>query len=410
MSPLHRDPLEPATDGRSPVGDDLPEVAVHSSIEPLAEEWDEFGVRTKASPFARPGWIAAWWTAFGRGEPFVLSARRDGVLTAVLPLARHRGRLKSCSNVHSPVFDGVASEPEDLRSLLAAAMGQTRHRLLLGQIDTAGHLAAAIREIADESRHHLLELDAATAAYIDPVVDWERYESQMMTKKRRQDLRRRSRRLSELGEVEVEVTVDSTDLDTRLSEFFWLEGSGWKVDMGTAIHQVPATRRFYEEMAHWAAENGLLRLVTMRLDHRPIAGQLIIDDESRRHLLKIGYDPEYSRFGPGLLLQLREIRSALEDGRTYELGTGMSAIKREMGNAERTIQQVALFPRSVRGAVARRTAATRQAVYRQARESGVLRRGRDTVRRGLGRLRSSPADNHRPSLGPSPRRATPASD
>ncbi len=38
------------------------------------------------------------------------------------------------------------------------------------------------------------------------------------------------------------------------------------------------------------------------------------------------------------------------------MGTGMSKIKRELMNGQRTIEHVALFPRSPRGAVARRSA------------------------------------------------------
>ena len=34
----------------------------------LAEEWDGLADRVGAAPWTRPGWVAAWWRAFGSGR------------------------------------------------------------------------------------------------------------------------------------------------------------------------------------------------------------------------------------------------------------------------------------------------------------------------------------------------------
>ena len=34
--------------------------------DPILAEWDELANRCGASVFLRPGWLAAWWRAFGR--------------------------------------------------------------------------------------------------------------------------------------------------------------------------------------------------------------------------------------------------------------------------------------------------------------------------------------------------------
>lgn len=379
------------TDAGFPRQGDEVQVVTTASFEGLADEWDDLALRTGAAPFARPGWVRAWWSAFGRGELRILTSRRDGELSSVLPLARVRGGLRSCSNVHFPVFDGVCLEPEDLQILLTAALRESRQGLVLSQLDSEGQLVAATRQAADQNRCRLVVLDATASPFVDTTLSWEEFE-QSLTKSRRNDVRRRRRRLAEQGEISHEITDGTEDLEAHLSEFFRLEGSGWKADKGTAIHLLPETRRFYEEIAAWAANRGLLRLSIMRLDGRPVAVEFTIDDGVRRYLLKMGYDPEYARYGPGLLLQLGEIRHALEDGRTYELGVGMNAIKEEMGSAQRTIEHVAVFPRSARGTLARRTVEARQAVYRKARGSTLLRRGRDAVRRRLTRRRASSPD------------------
>src|ERR1700720_145453 len=71
------------------------------SLEPLASEWDELAERAGASPFLRPGWVAAWWLAFGTGNMEIRTVTRDGRPAAVLPVARRHGALRSVTNDHT---------------------------------------------------------------------------------------------------------------------------------------------------------------------------------------------------------------------------------------------------------------------------------------------------------------------
>jgi CelD/BcsL family acetyltransferase involved in cellulose biosynthesis len=354
-------------------------VHVAEGFKALAEEWDDLALRTGATPFARPGWMRAWWSAFGRGELRILTYRRGGELRAVLPLARYRGMLCSCSNVHSPLFDAVAAESEDLEALLTQALGEAGHGLTMRELDADGPLAAAARRVSDTGGCRWVVLEASNSSCIEPAPSWEEFE-QSLRKGRRREARRRRRRLAETGEVTFQVFKELRGLKPQLEEFFRLEGSGWKGEQGTAIRHSADTERFYDNVAAWAAENGLLRLTSMRVDGRPVAAGFAIDDGSRRHSLKVGYDEGYSQYGPGLLHRLEEIRLAIEDGRTLELGTGMEAFKEELQNARRRIERVALFPRSVRGTVAGWAIEGHNAAYRRARRSTLLRRGRDAIR------------------------------
>ena len=389
-------------------GEDALLVAV-ASIEELADEWEDLAVRTAAPPFARPGWIRAWWSAFGKGETYILTGRRDGELVSVLPLARYRGTLRSCSNVYSPVFDGVSAKPSDLQPLVSAAVRKSRRGLVLRHLDTEGWLSTALRLMAQETRSRFVVLETIASPFVAPNLGWEEFEK-TLTKSRRQTVRTTRRRLSEVGEIAVETTDGVENLEAHLDEFLRLEGSGWKVEQGTAVSLVSETESFYKNIAAWAAKNGLLRMSFMRVGGHQVAVEYQIDDGARRYLLKIGYDPEYARYGPGVLLQLAEVRTALEDGRTFELGPGLSKVKKELMNAQRTIEHVAVFPRSPRGVMARRTLETRQAVYQRARESTRLRRTRDRIRAILTRQRlASEEQRNRPPGRPARRKQARAS-
>ncbi len=342
----------------------------------MADEWEDLAVRIGASPFARPGWIEPWWTAFGSGEPFIVTLRHDGELAAVLPLGSRLGLLRSCSNIHSPLFEGVAAEPDDLRAAIAAAVGESGAGLILSRVDAAGPLAAAARAAAELGAGRLLELGSAPSLYVDPAETWEEYEAKL-GRSRRKELRRNRRRLSEQGELEIEVEIT----DVGFERFLELEASGWKASQGTAIRQSPHLSSFYRQATAWASEKGLLNLVFLRLDGRPLAAELTIDDGRRRYPLKVGFAEELRRYSPGMILAVDEIRRAIEDGRSSEWGTGVGAVNTEMSNAQRTIEEIGIFPRGPRGGTARLAVSAQRASYRRARRSPLLRRLRDALRR-----------------------------
>ena len=141
---------------------------------------------------------------------------------------------------------------------------------------------------------------------------WEDYE-QRLSRNRRKSVRRSLRRLEETGTVSLHVEDGSSGLDSLLEEAFRLEASGWKGRRGTAISSRPETRRFYTDIARWAAEKGWLRLALLRLDGTPMAFDLSLERGSVRYSLKAGFDAEFARFGPGAVLLhqlLREAHSA----------------------------------------------------------------------------------------------------
>jgi CelD/BcsL family acetyltransferase involved in cellulose biosynthesis len=356
------------------------EIVRSQGFDGLADEWDRLARRSSNSTFARPGWISAWWTAFGRGELQLFVARQEGELVAVLPLARHRGILWSCSNVHTPSFDGVATGVEGLCAALLAALSENPGGVVLSRVEADGPLASAAKMAAAKSRSRVRVLSSESAGYADPQRSWGEY-WRSLPKGRRNNVERRRRGLSKLGEISFETYDGKARFESLFDEFLSLEATGWKVRQGTAVRQRPHERLFYEAVAAWAAEEGILRLSFMSVDDRRVAAEMSFDDGARRYGLKIGRDDEYSRFAVGVQLGLAQIRNALEAGRIYEFGTGGSTPKNDFSNAERLIEEIALFPRSVRGTATRWTASVHRTLRSFGRDIAPLRAARDAMRR-----------------------------
>ena len=307
------------------------QVEVQRDVAAVEAEWDELAERTRAEPWARPGWIRAWLAAFGGGTPELVAVRRDGGLAAIAPLVRRAGVLRSPTNWHSPGYHLVAEDAAARAALVEAVLERAPRRLQLAFLPTDGGGLEETRELGRAAGRRVLERVVQSSPYAALPAHWEAYEAER-SRSLLKDVRRRRRRLEEQGEVTFDTHDGADGLHALLDELFAVEGSGWKLEQGTAIVSRPETRRFYTEVATWAAARGWLELAFLRLDGRPLAGELLLRVAGRTHDLKGGYDPDYRRFGPGVLLTLELVRAAIERGdETFELLGSADRYKLEWG-------------------------------------------------------------------------------
>src|SRR3954452_13545636 len=287
----------------------------HDAVAPLADEWDALAARLGAAPFLRPGWIDAWIDAFGAQGVTILAARRGGELAGVLPLERRRGRvLAGTANAHSPLGGALADGPEAAKALADALLAVPHARADFVYADPDDAVLAELRR-----RRPAIARLQAEQPYVDTSGDFDAYVAGL-ARKHRKEVGRLRRKLEATGELSFEFADGSERLDELLEEGFAIEGSGWKSESGTAINSSYAERRFYTQVARWAASSGWLRLAFLRLDGRAIAFDYCLDSGGSFYALKGGFDTDYRRAGPGTVLTYESIKRAFEDPglRTYE--------------------------------------------------------------------------------------------
>lgn len=292
-------------------------IETHHAVEPLEAEWDALAARTGATPFVRPGWIAAWYAAFGRGKPVVQVVREDGALVAVAALEARVGSLRSATNWHTPAYDVVAETAGAARALADSVLALRPRRLELRLIDPEGLALPAFRAAASAAGYRVLTRRLLESPYVPVTGDWEEYAGTL--RKLLKELERRRRRLEETGRLSLSVETGGDGLEDALGIGFDLEQSGWKGRRGTAIASRPQTRAFYNQIARWAAERDWLRLAFLSVDDRPIAFEFDLEVDDVLYNLKPGYDEAFARFAPGKLLCEQRIRTAFEARmRSYE--------------------------------------------------------------------------------------------
>jgi CelD/BcsL family acetyltransferase involved in cellulose biosynthesis len=137
--------------------------------------------------------------------------------------------------------------------------------------------------------------------YIPLDSSWTEYFEGLATK-HRSNLRNRFKRLKAMGPVEEETVTTRAGLQEALEDGLRLEAAAWKGDARTAISSDPDIARFYSMLASRAADRGWMRLHFLQADSRRVAFDFSLVYKNRIHLLKLGYDPAYSRFSPSNLL------------------------------------------------------------------------------------------------------------
>ena len=268
-------------------------------------------------PFARHDWIAAWLGAFAPEAPLrVLVARtRAGhaVGMAALLVERERGvtRLVAPANDHSCRVEWALGE--DAPGAVAALWEHLRDRLrwdvlLLRDLPREGPTSVLLEAAARADRH----LTGRWESLRTPYVELARGGAEERTSaKFRANLRRRARRLGEMGAVALKRVDDAEGLDVALAEFLALEASGWKGQGGSAIALDPALVQFYARVARDAAARGGLAVRALTLDGRAIAVHLGMVHRDVYYLPKTAYDERLGQVSPGQLLQ-REVMAECE--------------------------------------------------------------------------------------------------
>ena len=136
-----------------------------------------------------------------------------------------------------------------------------------------------------------------------------------LSAKRRRELARQHRKLSELGKVSMSVATGLWDSLIRFEEFLLLETRGWKGRKGTSIHIIRKTAAFARQAVASFAEHENASIHTLRIDGRAIASLIVLEADGRFHPWKTAFDEHYRAYSPGTHLMLAASRWMLDQPR-----------------------------------------------------------------------------------------------
>jgi CelD/BcsL family acetyltransferase involved in cellulose biosynthesis len=289
-----------------------------AAFDALQGEWDAVVAAGPADvPFAGHAWIAAWLDAFAPGAALLTLVARDaggaplGLATFLEERRRGVTRLVAPANDHSCRVEWALGA--DAGTAVAALWGHLRDRagwdvLVLRDLLRDGPTSTHLESLARADRHLTGRWESLRSPRL--VLGGAPAEERTSAKFRA-NLRRRARRLQELGAVALRRAGAPGDVAGALADFLALEASGWKGAGGSAIALHPALVRFYAQIARDAAARGALAIRTLTLDGRAIAVHLGLVHRGVYLLPKTAYDEALGHVSPGQLLQ-REVLAECE--------------------------------------------------------------------------------------------------
>lgn len=293
----------------------------YDSIGTIATEWDRLADEVGAPPFMRSGWVSCWWESFGSGRLRIIALRDEnaqGQLVGLVPVHETFTRLSSLSNGQSAESGMIAANGAAAAALAAHLFDKRPSQVSMAFVRDASAEYHHYRAAAAAAGYRVWEQQMMSSPYVETTGSWESYTKEKLSRNRRSQLGRARRRLEGEGRLEVESWTSQPDLDKWLDEAFAIEASGWKGEQGTAIVSRAHTRQFYRDMAHWAAQEGLLRIDFLRLESRGIAMMFFLQTKDTLYYLKGGFDPALHAFSPGMVLLESVLKRAFE-GQTKQV-------------------------------------------------------------------------------------------
>jgi CelD/BcsL family acetyltransferase involved in cellulose biosynthesis len=297
------------------------ELATLAALAEDAASWDRLLLEAAyPNPFHGRAVLAAHMRAdLVPSDLPVLTVRQGKALTAVLPFGRRTGRigLRRCHVAWTHPSVSINGTPllhreglaRSVRALLdgMASLADTS----LWRFPLFAMTSAVGQTLLTGARRRGWPVEIVSSfgrAVLDRRTDYDAYASRHLSGGRRKSLRRQTRRLAEIGQVEFQSRTDAGGLAEAVEAFLGLEVEGWKGSRGTALASSSANAELARRLFTGSAGPVTSRADLLRLDGRPIAISLALICQGRAFLLKTAYDESLRALAPGLLLEVEIIR------------------------------------------------------------------------------------------------------
>jgi CelD/BcsL family acetyltransferase involved in cellulose biosynthesis len=285
----------------------------------LADEWDRLAAKAASpNPFAERWYVTAALAAL-ESKVVQIAVVRDQELLGLfpyvqqsryagLPVPHWQNWLNHNAFLGTPL---VRQDAEELfwQALLAHFDAQVGNALFLHLACFAidDPVTAALHAVCATKQRRCALVMREERALLEKGLSPEAYLEAHVRGKKRKELRRQHKRLSEEGRLTFHRQHNGDALDPWIAEFLALERRGWKGTNGSALACSEATQTLFANVLHGAAATGKLERLDLRLDDCPIAMLANFLTPPGAFSFKTAFDEDYARFSPGVLLQIENL-------------------------------------------------------------------------------------------------------
>jgi CelD/BcsL family acetyltransferase involved in cellulose biosynthesis len=338
----------------TPAGVTFETVSTEAGFAALSDSWDSL-VRAmpRPSPHLLHAWLLSWWRHYGEDRELAVHvAFRGHELVGALPLCVQRRRGVG-------VLTFLGAEQTSLADmLLVEGADEQLSSELAERATTSGHDFADLHGLPGTSRFaaalgpsRLRLIVRAEAPVLElGGLDWETFYKTRLSSSQRALHRRRTRQLARLGTLETTVARTQEELAPALEEAFEIHARRWRgrpdgSDFGTSKGQM-----FQREATAALATLDIPRIVTLKVDGRPIAFAYFFVLGETMCCHRLAFDPEFQRLSPGLVNRYDALESAFAEGVTrVEFFGGLERYKMELTDKTEPLHEGLGLPGSLAG-------------------------------------------------------------
>ncbi len=161
------------------------------------------------------------------------------------------------------------------------------------------------------------EWDESKRAVLNPHADKARIQESEAAETR--SLRRRLKRLHEMGEVTWELKCGASIPEASIEAFVDLENRGWKGDNKSSLRSRTGNEQFFRDMVAGFGSEGRALFVEMRLDGKIVATTSNFVSGRGGFAFKIAWNPDLAKQSPGRLAEVELLRQMYQ----HEALTGL---------------------------------------------------------------------------------------
>jgi CelD/BcsL family acetyltransferase involved in cellulose biosynthesis len=353
-------------------------LSAEAELAALAPAWDELvGAMPRPSPFLLNAWLVEWWRHFGAGGRLaVWTAFRGDRLVAGLPLfVRRRLGLRMLEFVGGTkaALADVMLRPEegDSNAAVVAAAGDG----LDYDFTNVFGLPAESRLTRQPAWDDLRLIERLEAPVLDLSDGWDAVYERKFSSRARQHRRRRRRQLEKLGSVEISVARKPDELGPAFDDASRLYALRWRGRReGSGLLSVEGAS-FYRSALLRLAEQDVPRVLTLRLDGRPVAANVYLLISRTLYGLVMAFDPTFARYAPGSEALYTVLEAAAGEGVTRaEFLGAATGHKQQFADRVEPIYQGIGLARTVRGRLGAEALEAGIRLRRRAKRSETARR------------------------------------
>jgi len=315
----------------------------------LVREWENLLLGSPfQNPFLTPLWNEIWLKHFGRSSEAKLLLFRspEGTLQAVGPFlnSSREGREKNLE-----LMGGAdVCDYRDLTVALGEEEGTFRalghffgdgpwEYLELQGISEFSPTRKIFPPLMKSLGFLVTQEVEEISIYLDLPSSWEAFLEELDAKNRH-ELRRKMRRLQRETSYETSWVEDSSSLSRRLNVFFDLHRKSRK---DKAEFMNSKRHAFFQEISARFLERKWLNLSFLKASGKEIAAFLSFDFAGMEFVYNSGYDPEFRRLSPGIVLAALCIRRAIDKGMgRFNFLRGREKYKYQLGGKEEKIYRI----------------------------------------------------------------------